>query len=130
MTSRNVQMLLALIFIGLGGWCLLMPRMVESLAFRPEYLHLSTTSMVLIGCFGAQAVLVGVVIATTQFRPSTFLVFGIAGSLPFFVFNYYFYFIVEVFTKWMLLDFVGNICIFTLSIIGYRLKLGEAADRR
>jgi hypothetical protein len=130
MTSRNLQLLLALIFIGLGGWCLTMPQVVERLVFRPEYQHLTTTSAVLMGCFGAQAVLVGIVIATSQFSAATFLVFGLIASLPFFAFNYYFYFVTHVFTDWMLLDFVGNVCILTAGIFGYRLKTREENECR
>lgn len=125
MTSWHVQIFLAMIFVSLGGWCLLMPHTVEALVFRPAYQHLTTTSAILVGCFGAQAVLVGAVIATARFRASTFLIFGLAGSLPFFVFNAYFYYVAEVFTEWMLLDFIGNIGIFASGIIGYRLKISE-----
>ena len=125
MTSQHLQYILAAIFIGLGGWCMLMPAAVETLSFRPEYRHLTMTTAVLVGCFGAQAVLVGILALTAQFRPSTFLIFGLAGSLPFFAFNYYFYFVTEVFTEWMLLDFAGNLGILTLGLLGYQFKRRE-----
>lgn len=125
MTSTHVQYFLAFIFLGLGGWCVVTPHMVEMLSFRPEFQHMSATSAVLIGCFGCQAVLVGTIIATCEFKPKTFLIFGLVGSLPFFVFNAYFYFVVEMFTSWMLLDFVGNIGILTCGLLGYRLKQAE-----
>lgn len=57
MTAKHVQYFLALIFIGLGGWCLVAPLSVETLVFKPEYRELSATSQLLMGCFGAQAVL-------------------------------------------------------------------------
>ncbi|MGB3626096.1 MAG: hypothetical protein WA989_09715, partial [Henriciella sp.] len=63
MTSRRIQLALAAIFIGLGAWCLLSPHSVERLTLRPEYQHLSATSALLLGCFGAQAILGGLVIA-------------------------------------------------------------------
>ncbi len=128
MTAKHVQYFLAFIFLSLGGWCLLTPGMVEQLGFRPEYQVLNATSSILIGCFGAQAVLVGTIIATAEFKARTFLVFGLVGSVPFFVFNYYFYFVAQMFTDWMLLDFAGNIGILACGIIGYWLKKAETQD--
>ncbi|MGI9475441.1 MAG: hypothetical protein ACR2PI_01960 [Hyphomicrobiaceae bacterium] len=128
MTSRHVQYFLALIFIGLGGWCLVMPHTVEALVFRPAHQHLTPASAILMGCFGAQAVLVGTVIAAADFRPSTFMIFGLIASLPFFVFNVYFYFVAQIFTDWMLLDVVGNVGILACGVIGYRLKANELAE--
>ena len=118
-----------MIFIGLGGWCLLMPHTVEHIVFQPEHQHLSLTSGILIGCFGAQAVLAGLVIYLTTFNARAFLFFGLAASIPFFVFNYYFYFLVEVFNHWMALDFVGNIGILALCAAGYRsCRMDEMAN--
>ncbi len=128
MTSKHVQYALAAIFLGLGGWCLVAPQSVEMLVFKPGYQHMSATSQLLFGCFGAQAVLAGVLIATSDFRPSTFLIFGVLGSAPFFVFNYYFYFIQEMFTQWMLLDFAGNIGILSTCLLGYWLRRKELAQ--
>ncbi len=127
-TSRTVQAILAVVFIGLGGWCLFWPGVVEQLGFKPEYQHASATTALLIGCFGAQAVLVGVIIALSEFRPHTFLVFGIIGSLPFFVFNWYFYFVAQMFTDWMLLDFVGNLTILACGVGGFYLKRKEIRE--
>ncbi|WP_068115321.1 hypothetical protein [Tropicimonas marinistellae] len=125
MKSQNIQLGLAAIFLGLGGWCLVAPRMVERLVLTPEYQHLSATSALLLGCFGAQAILAGLVIALSRFTPMTFLVFGLVGSVPFFVFNFYFVFVVELFTYWMLLDFVGNLGILACGILGYRIRTEE-----
>lgn len=58
-----------------------------------------STSRLLLACFGAQAVLCGVVILTSRFTPAIFLAFGLCGSIPFFGFNYYFYFVKEMFTQ-------------------------------
>ena len=127
MSARHLQFALAAIFIGLGGWCLLMPQLVETLVLKPQYQHLSPASALWIGCFGAQAVLVGIVIATSEFRARTFLFFGLAGSLPFFVFNWYFYFVAEMFTAWMLLDFVGNLGILACGLAGWRLLSRQEA---
>jgi hypothetical protein len=125
MRSTTLQRLLASIFLVLGTWCMLLPRMVEQITIRPEYQVLTPTSSVFIACFGAQAVLCGAVIWFAKFTPKTFLAFGLLGSIPFFVFNWYFYFIQPIFTKWMLLDFAGNVAILVCGLVGYRISHRE-----
>lgn len=125
MTARHVQRLLALIFIGLGGWCLLYPAAVEALVLRPEYRIGNATSTLLVACFGAQAVLAGIAVWGARFRPRMFLLFGVVASVPFFGFNYYFYFVRGMFTDWMLLDFAGNVGILACGLLGYRLGIRE-----
>ena len=127
MKAVHLQRILALIFIGLGAWCLLFPASVELFVMRPAYYVGNSTSELFVACFGAQAILVGAVIYTSRFLPSTFLIFGIVASVPFFGFNYYFYFVRGMFTDWMVLDFVGNIGILACGLWGYRLSLKEAA---
>lgn len=128
MTSRHIQSLLGLIFLILGGWVLLLPGQVEALVLTPEYAIGTLTSRVLLACFGAQAVLCGTVILASHFTARTFLIFGLVGSLPFFVFNYYFVFVVPVFTRWMLLDVIGNVGILAGGIWGWLLKNREGKD--
>lgn len=125
MKAQHIQYSLAAIFFTLGTWCLIAPHSVERLVFRPEYQHLSATSGLLMACFGAQAVLASCVIAFSTFKPRTFLMFGLLGSLPFFVFNWYFVFSVKMFTPFMLIDFVGNIGILTCGLTGYWLRKRE-----
>lgn len=72
--------------------------------------------------------LVSIVIAFSKFTPRTFLVFGLLGSLPFFIFNWYFVFIVQMFTPFMLIDFVGNLGIVMCGLIGYWLSRRELAS--
>ena len=127
MTSRTLQRAFALIFLLLGGWCVLMPRMVETLGVRPEHQVLNATSAVFIGCFGAQAVLCGTIIWFARFTPRTFLAFGLVGSIPFFALNAEYDFVEPIFTRWMLLDFVGNIGILVCGIWGWKLASAEAA---
>lgn len=122
----HVQRFLALIFLGLGGWCLLFPGAVEVLVFRPQFRVGTDTSRLMVACFGAQAVLCGIVILTSRFSAQTFLIFGLAGSVPFFGFNYYFYFVRGMFTHWMLLDFAGNVGILAAGLLGFRLSRQEA----
>ena len=125
MTAKHIQYLLAAIFLILGSWCLLAPHRVESLVLKPAYQHLSETSALLMACFGAQAILVATVIALSTFSPRTFLVFGLVGSLPFFAFNWYFVFVVKMFTPLMLIDFVGNLGILVCGVVGYFLRRSE-----
>ena len=82
------QRLLALPFLILGAWCLVAPHMVERLGINPDYQHLSTTSALLMGCFGAQAVLGELFIAFSRWTKATFAIYGVA-LLPYFWFNYY-----------------------------------------
>lgn len=125
MEAIHLQKGLAFIFFSLGGWCLIDPMTIEKLVIRPEFYVGNSTTALFIGCFGAQAVLGSVVMWSSLFRPSTFLIFGIVGSVPFFVFNYYFYFEAKIFTEWMLLDFVGNTAILACGLLGYRLAKSE-----
>lgn len=129
MTARSMQRLLGLIFLILGGWTLAFPAYVEGFVLAPDHFMGTTASAVLIGCFGAQAVLCSVLILTSEFTPRTFLVFGLVGSLPFFVFNYYFVFIEPIFNQWMVLDFLGNLGIIACGIAGWRMKLRERSHQ-
>ena len=114
----TLQRLIAVPFVTLGAWCLLHPQSVEKLTIRPEYQHLSTTSALLIGCFGAQAVLCSIFILSTNFTRSTFLAYALA-LLPFFWFNYYFVFVVPVFNAWMMLDFAANTFMLAVCAVGW-----------
>lgn len=114
------QRLLALPFLILGAWCLVAPHMVERLGISPEYQHLSTTSALLMGCFGAQAVLGGLFIAFSRWTKATFAIYAVA-LLPFFWFNYYFVFVVPVMTRLMAIDLVSNLFMLGLCVWGYRI---------
>jgi hypothetical protein len=114
-----LQRLIAAPFLILGAWCLLHPTSVEQLSFRPEFQHLSGTSALMIGCFGAQAILSGLFATLSRFTRWTFLGYGLA-LLPFFLFNYYFVFVVPMFTAWMALDFAANAFMLGVCVIGWR----------
>lgn len=126
MQPLHIQRLIALPYLILGAWCLIAPHMVEQLTITPEYQHLSTTSALLIGCFGAQAVLGGLFIWFSRWRRITFLVYAIA-LIPFFWFNYWFVFEVPVFNQWMVLDFGSNAAMMALSLWGWRKMRDEPA---
>jgi hypothetical protein len=115
-----IQRLIAVPFVVLGAWCLLMPGMVETLTLRPEHQINTTASRIMMGCFGAQAMLAGVFAAFSRFTRTTFLAYGIA-LLPFFGFNYYFVYVEQVFSGWMALDFIANLVMLGLCIQGWRV---------
>jgi len=126
MTPLLAQRLIALPFLVLGSWCLLMPEMVERLCLRPEHYQGSMASTLLIGCFGAQAVLSGLFAWFSRFTRTTFLFYAMA-LLPFFWFNYWFVFVVPVFNAWMALDFLSNLAMLVLCVIGYRASVRAEA---
>jgi hypothetical protein len=119
MSPLLIQRLISLPFLVLGAWCLFLPGMVEGLTLTPAYQHNSETSRLLIGCFGAQGVLSGLFAAFSRFTRTTFLVYA-AALLPFFLFNYWFVFVVPMFNAWLALDFVSNIGMLILCIVGWR----------
>ena len=125
MKAINVQYFLGSIFLILGSWALFFPAHVEKLGFSEEYYIGTISSSVLLSCFGAQAVLCSVLIFFSKFTQRTFLVFGFAGSIPFFVFNYYFVFVIPVFNKLMVIDLLGNMGILACGILGWWLKRQE-----
>lgn len=116
----HIQRAIALPYLVLGSWCLLAPVMIERMMVNPAYQHLSATSALFIGCFGAQAVLGGLFIWFSRFTRQTFLVYAIA-LLPFFGFNYWFVYEVPILNRWMVLDFGANAAMLALSLWGWRM---------
>jgi hypothetical protein len=125
MQPIHIQRAIALPYLILGGWCLFAPQMIERMMVNPAYQHLSATSALFIGCFGAQAILGGLFIWFSRFTRRTFLVYAIA-LLPFFGFNYWFVFEVPIFNRWMVLDFAGNAAMLALSLWGWRMEGKQA----
>lgn len=125
MTAKHLQIALGCIFLVFGGWVMLFAAQVEQLILTPAYFIGTTSSSVILGCFGAQAVLCGTIILSSRFTKQTFLIFGLVGSLPFFVFNYYFVFVVPVFSGWMVFDLIGNLGILGCGLAGWRMMSRE-----
>lgn len=119
MTPLAAQRIIAVMFLGMGGWCLLAPGTINDWAIRPEAQLDSASFRLIIGCFGAQAMLVGLLAATARFTRTTFLAFGLA-MLPFFFFNYWFYFETPILNELMALDFLANILFVLLCVAGWR----------
>jgi hypothetical protein len=127
MTSRQLQYALAAVFFVLGGWCLLSPGSVMALTIRPEYQSGDPIVAVLIGAFGAQALIAGLFAAFSTFTRTTWAVYA-AALLPFFAFDYYFYAIEPMLTWIGLLDAVGNVVMLGLCLLGWRALAPERAE--
>ncbi|UYV14350.1 hypothetical protein [Porphyrobacter sp. ULC335] len=119
MSARTAQFLIAAVFLILGGWCLLGPASVIELAFTESYRDSSFINRFTIACFGAQAVLFGLMALVTRWSARSFAVFGVL-LLPFFGFNYWFHYEVPVLTSIGMLDFAGNVTMLGLAIMGWR----------
>lgn len=99
--------------------------MVIRLTFLPEFADATDQARFIMGCFGAQAVLTGTLMLTARFTPMTFLVFGLAGSIPYFACKVWFVFVEPVLNQWMPLDFAGNLGILITGIWGWPLSRSE-----
>jgi hypothetical protein len=126
MSARTAQFLIAAVFLILGGWCLFGPASVIELAFTESYRETSFINRFTIACFGAQAVLFGLMALVTRWSARSFAVFGVL-LLPFFGFNYWFHYEVPVLTSIGMLDFAGNVTMLGLAIMGWRAAKAEAA---
>ena len=116
--ARLLQYAIAFVFLTLGGWCVVAPGSVLALGVRPELLSHTTLTLVVMGAFGAQAVLAGLFAAFSIFTRRTFLVFGLA-LLPFFGFDYWFYAVTPVFNGLIWLDVAGNLFMLALCVRGW-----------
>ncbi|HEX5776253.1 MAG TPA: hypothetical protein VFX95_06195 [Caulobacteraceae bacterium] len=119
MSVRTIQYLLASVFFVLGGWCLVSPSSVMALTITPAYQSDAPIVPILVGAFGAQALIAGLFAAFSRFTKATFLAYGVA-LLPFFVFNYWFFVVDPMLTALGMLDAVGNVVMLTLCVIGWR----------
>lgn len=119
MSARTAQFLIAAVFLALGGWCLFAPGSVIDLAITAAYRDNAYLTRFTMACFGAQAVLFGLMALVTQWRARSFAVFAVL-LLPFFGFNYWFHFEVPVLTSIGMLDFAGNVTMLVLAILGWR----------
>lgn len=119
MSVRTIQWWLAAVFFVLGGWCLVSPGSVLAMTITPAYRSDAPIVTILIGAFGAQALIAGLFAAFSRFERRTFLAYGV-GLLPFFVFDYWFYAVEPMLTWIGLLDAVGNVAMLILCFLGWR----------
>lgn len=127
MNARMAQFGIAGVFLALGGWALFAPGHVIELGFTPEFAENTFVTRFIMACFGAQAVLFGLVALTVTWRARAFAVFAVL-LLPFFVFNYYFHFVTPVLTSYGMIDFAGNLVMLVLALIGWRAAKREEAS--
>ena len=119
MTTRICQIYIALTFLLLGGWALFFPSSVIDLAITDAYRGNTYLMRFTMACFGAQAVLFGIMALAVKWSARGFLVFAIA-LLPFFWFNYHFHYVEPVLTSIGMLDFAGNITMLVAALVGWR----------
>ena len=119
MSALTTQRLIGLVFAVLGSWALIAPKSVIDLAVQPDFRSDDYLASFALACFGAQACLFALVAFTARFTRLTFAAYGLA-LLPFFVFNYWFYFQVPLLTEIGLLDFLGNLIMLGLCWHGWR----------
>ncbi|HSQ96007.1 MAG TPA: hypothetical protein VLM18_07955 [Croceibacterium sp.] len=121
--ARNARLAIAAVFLVLGGRCLVAPGSVLELGVRADVRGHGPLEPLLMGCFGAQAVLAGLFAATARFTATTFAAYG-SALLPFFVFDWYFYAVRPLFTEFVLLDAVGNAFMLALCVVGWKALAG------
>ena len=119
MTARICQFYIAAVFLGLGGWALLAPASVIALAITTEYQDTAFLTTFTMACFGAQAVVFGIMALALEWSARAFLIFA-AVLLPFFWFNYHFHYVEPVLTSIGMLDFAGNITMLVAALVGWR----------
>ncbi|MEQ8410878.1 MAG: hypothetical protein RIC51_01385 [Erythrobacter sp.] len=128
MIARFCQFLIAAVFLVLGGWALVAPASVIALAVTEAYRTDAFLTRFALACFGAQAVLFGMVALASQWTSHTFALYAVL-LIPFFVFNWYFHYEVPVLTSIGMLDFAGNVVMFAAAIVGWRAALAEERAR-
>jgi hypothetical protein len=127
MSARTTQFLIAAVFLILGGWALFAPASVIDLAVTEAYRDNSFLTRFTMACFGAQAVLFGLMTLVVRWSARAFLAFA-ALLLPFFGFNWYFHYEVPVLTSIGMLDFAGNVTMLVLAVIGWRAARADEAQ--
>ncbi len=131
MSARTIQFgaqfLIAAVFLLLGGWALFAPSSVIDLAVTEAYQDSTFLTRFAIACFGAQAVLFGLMALVVRWSARGFLAYAVF-LLPFFVFNWYFHYEVPGLTSIGMLDLAGNGVRGVLAIIGWRAARSEAAE--
>ena len=125
MTARLAQLYIAIVFLGLGGWALFFPGHVIDVGITEPYRENTFLMRFAMACFGAQAVLFGIMALVVSWSARGFAVFAFA-LLPFFWFNYHFHYVEPVLTTIGMLDFAGNLTMLVAAIIGWRAAQSQA----
>lgn len=124
MSARTAQFGIAAVFLLLGGWALFAPSSVIALGVTEAYQDSTYLTRFAVACFGAQAVLFGLMALVVRWSAQAFAAYAVL-LLPFFVFNWYFHYAVPVLTSIGMLDFAGNVTMLVLAILGWRAARTE-----
>lgn len=124
LAARISQVLIAAVFLGLGGWALFAPSSVIEVAITEPYRDNGFLARFTMACFGAQALLFGLMALVVRWRARGFLVFAVL-LLPFFGFNYWFHYEVPVLTSIGMIDFAGNVTMLASALAGWRAALRD-----
>ena len=119
MRARLCQFVIAIVFLGLGGWALFAPQSVVDLALTQAYREDSFILRFTMACFGAQAVMFGIMALVVKWQARAFATFALV-LIPFFIFNWYFHYEVPVLTSLGMLDFAGNLVMFIACLVGWQ----------
>ncbi|CAJ1424956.1 unnamed protein product [Effrenium voratum] len=84
----HLQLVMGGTFFGMGLGTMLLPSLVMDTCFNPTYFSGTVGERVLVGCFGAQATLQGILLLSCRFCKRTWVYWGL-GILPFVVFDAY-----------------------------------------
>lgn len=126
--ARLAQWGIAAVFLLLGGWALVAPDNVIALTVTEPYRDESWLARFALACFGAQAVLFGLMALVVRFTARAFLLFAVL-LLPFFVFNWYFHYEVPVLNSLGMLDFAGNVVMLVMALVGWRATKADGETR-
>lgn len=119
MSARIARYYIAFVFLALGAWALLAPGNVLELSVTEAYRESTFLNRFTLACFGAQAVLFGVMTLVVKWTRRAFAVFAVL-LLPFFWFNYHFHYVEPVLTSIGMLDFAGNVTMLVAAFVGWR----------
>ena len=101
---------------------MLAPSFCERAFLLAKYRTGSPVTKALYIGFGSQAVLTGSLLFMGSFSKEAIMIFGLIGSIPFFVFDWYFVFVEPISTPIGLIDAVGNLFILLIALAIYWLK--------
>ena len=87
-STQRLQLVMGGTFFGMGLGTMLLPSLVMDTCFDPAYFNGTVGERVLVGCFGAQATLQGILLLSCRFRKRTWVYWGL-GILPFVAFDVY-----------------------------------------
>ena len=77
-STRTLQRVMGGTFFGMGLGTMLLPSLVVSSCFNPAYFRNTIGERVLVGCFGAQATLQGILLLSCRMCKNTWLHWGCA----------------------------------------------------